>query len=121
MDIVRDIHGVRMLICGDEGAPLVREGDANDFLSAAWAHDAALVAIPVARLGEDFFRLRTRLAGDVAQKFVNYQVKLAIVGDIAGWLAESAALRDFVREANHGRALWFVADIAELEARLMAQ
>ena len=119
MDIVRDIHGVRALICRDEGAPLLREGDANDFLSAAWAHDATLVAIPIARLGDDFFRLRTRLAGEIAQKFVNYQIRLVITGDIANWLVESAALRDFVREANMGRALWFVADLAELEARLL--
>jgi hypothetical protein len=58
------------------------------------------------------------VAGEVVQKFVNYRLRLAIVGDLTTHLAVSAALRDFVRESNRGRQLWFVADDAELDARL---
>jgi len=32
-----------------------------------------------ADLGGDFFELRTRLAGELFQKFVNYQIRIAIV------------------------------------------
>ncbi|MFI2373842.1 DUF4180 domain-containing protein [Streptomyces sp. NPDC018964] len=41
-----------------------------------------------------------------------------IVGGIASRVADSDALRDFVREANRGTRMWFVADRAELERRL---
>jgi hypothetical protein len=48
---------------------------------------------------------------------VNYGLRLAVVGDISELLERSGALRDFVRESNRGRQVWFVADEAELAAR----
>ena len=52
------------------------------------------------------------------QKFVNYRRRLAVVGDVSRQLAESSALRDFVREANRGSQLWFLADDGALDDRL---
>ena len=117
-DIAKDIRSDHVLICDADGPKLAHERDANDLLSAAFEHGATLVAIPVARLGDDFLRLNTRLAGDVVQKFANYKVRLAIVGDISQQIAQSKALHDFVYEANRGNQLWFVKEMAELEARL---
>jgi hypothetical protein len=74
--------------------------------------------IPVARLGDDFFRLRTGFASDFIQKFVNYRIHMAIVGDISRYVDESTALRDFVREANRGDQVLFLATIDELGVRL---
>jgi len=62
---------LRVLICAPDGPLLAKESDVDDFLSAAWSQDAAMVGIPVGRLSDDFFRLSTRLAGAVVQKFVN--------------------------------------------------
>ena len=117
-DTIETIGGTRVLVCDDTGARLATESDANDFLSLAWAQDATLVAIPVQRLSDDFFQLETRLAGAVAQKFVNYQVGLAIVGDISPWTDRSKALRDFIFESNKGTALRFVANLDDLWQRL---
>lgn len=120
-DIARDIHGMRVLVCAIDGPKIANERDANAFMSAAWERKAALVAIPVARFTDDFFRLRTRIAGDVIQKFVNHHLRLAIVGDISAWTAESGALRDFVYEASRGQAVWFVDDIEGLDFKLLPQ
>lgn len=117
-DLAEDLHTEHVLICDADGPKLGNERDANDLLSAAFEHSATLVAIPVARLSDDFFRLSSRLAGDVVQKFVNYKVRLAIVGDISHRIAASKPLYDFVSEANRGQQLWFVKDMVELEARL---
>ena len=119
-DIAKDIHADHVLICDPSGPKLARDQDANDLLSTAFEHGATLVAVPVERLSDDFFRLSTRLAGEVAQKFVNYKVRLVIVGDISQRIADSKSLHDFVYEANRGAHLWFVHDMAELEARLAA-
>lgn len=56
-----------------------------------------MIAVPVARFDPEFFRLRSGLAGEITQKFVNYRSKLAVIGDISEKAAESVALRDFVR------------------------
>ena len=62
----------RVLACAVDGSTMARAGDVSDFISAAWEHRATLVAIPVERLAGDFFRLRTGLAGEAIQTFVNY-------------------------------------------------
>ena len=107
-----------MLLFAGDDPPLAYERDANDFISAAWEAKADWAAIQTARLTPDFWRLSTRLAGEVIQKFVNYQVGLAIVGDISAEVAASGALRNFVYESNKGPSVWFVADMAELQRKL---
>jgi hypothetical protein len=41
-----------------------------------------------------------------------------ILGDVAAQVAASKSLADFVRESNRGTTVWFVADMAALEAKL---
>ena len=57
---------------------------------------------------EDFFDLKTRLAGEILQKFINYQIKIAIVGDFAVYSSKS--LKDFIYESNKGRNIFFLSD-----------
>ena len=65
---------------------------------------------------EDFFVLSTRIAGEVLQKFINYQFKLAIVGDFTGYT--SKPLKDFMYESNNGRDFFFVSSKEEAMERL---
>ena len=55
---------------------------------------------------EDFFHLRTKLAGEILQKFVNYHVKIAIVGDYSVYTSQS--LKDFIYESNKGNDIFFL-------------
>lgn len=57
-------------------------------------------------INESFFDLKTRLAGEIVQKFVNYQVKFAIAGDFSRYASKS--LRDFIYESNSGNDLFFM-------------
>jgi hypothetical protein len=114
----RTIAGATVYVCAPDGPKLDGERAATDIIGDSYACHPAVVAIPVERLAPDFLTLSNRIAGNVIQKFVNYGVAVAFVGDISGALAASNALRDFVRESNRGRHVWFVADMAELEARL---
>ncbi|ANK72899.1 DUF4180 domain-containing protein [Ensifer adhaerens] len=113
-----EIGTARVLQCAVDGPLLAAPGDANDFLGDGWAHEADLLAVPVERLGPHFLDLSTRVAGEVFQKFVNYRMRLAIVGDISTRLEASKALTDFVRETNKGDSIWFVPDFETLRARL---
>ncbi|MEU0052277.1 DUF4180 domain-containing protein [Streptomyces sp. NPDC006309] len=112
------LHGVRVLRCAPDGPLLDGESAALDLIGDAYGHDVQLVALPVERIADDFFRLRSGVAGAVVQKFVSYRLCLAVLGDISGHVANSTALRDFVYECNQGRQLWFLADAAELDTRL---
>jgi hypothetical protein len=117
-DEVRVLGGHPVLLCAVDGPPLAGEADALDLIGGLWGREVDWLALPKARLGEDFLNLRTGLAGAVIQKFVTYRVRLAIIGDISAEVAESDALRDFVRESNAGNSIWFVPDFALLEQRL---
>ncbi len=112
------LHGVRILECAADGKKLESDRDAVELIGEAGQLDAELVAIPVERLADDFFRLRTGVAGAIIQKFVTYWKKLAVIGDISAHVAQSTAFRDFVYEANRGDQVWFVENAEELEQKL---
>lgn len=65
---------------------------------------------------EDFFDLKTRLAGDILQKFINYQTKIAIVGDFSTYTSKS--LKDFIYECNNGKDIFFLSSEEQAIERL---
>lgn len=117
---VYELDGHRILECAPDMA-LNSERDASDLIGQALGAGVGTVVVPVACLNDDFFALRTRIAGEIVQKFTNYGLRLVVVGDIAKRLEASTALRDFVREANERTQLWFLPDRAAFEARLSRQ
>ena len=72
--------------------------------------------LPKAAMDERFFVLGSGLAGDILQKFINYQMKLAIVGDYSGYT--SKPLRDFIYESNNGKHVFFLATAEEAIEKL---
>jgi len=107
-------------LCAPDGPPIVGERSVSDIIGDAYGSEARVMAIPVERLGPGFLTLGTRIAGEVIQKFVNYGFQVAFVGDVSAAVADSDALRDFIRESNRGRHVWFVDNLATLEAKLAA-
>jgi hypothetical protein len=117
---LHDLAGTPTLLLPAEAPILESERDATDLIGEALGVDAQLVAIPVARFSADFFSLSTRKAGLFIQKFTNYRIRLAIVGEIGAYVSASQALADFVRESNRGQSVWFVRDMDELKSKLAA-
>lgn len=115
---VSDRQGVRVLSIPADGPKLATDRDAVDLIAQSFDHRPDIIVIPVERFDEGFFTLSTRIAGEIVQKFVTYGMRLAIIGDISRHLEASTSLRDYVRETNKGRQVWFVADLAELDAQL---
>lgn len=115
-----ELGGARVLCCAADGPPIDGDRGAADLVGEALSVGATLIAVPVGRLPPDFFRLRSGLAGLIAQKVVNYRLKLAVIGDITAYLAASGALRDWVRECDRGGEIWFLPHLDDLKARLAA-
>lgn len=57
-------------------------------------------------LQDKFFDLKTGFAGDILQKFSNYDMLLVIVGDFSQY--KSKSLSDFIRECNRGNRIFFL-------------
>ena len=117
-DTLTTIQNVQVLVCTPDGEKLKSERDALDLISEAIQQGTKWILVPVERLEDDFFQLKTRLAGEIIQKFVTYKRRLVILGDISGHVAQSRALKDFVYETNRGTQVWFLTDLQELDERL---
>lgn len=63
------------------------------------------IAVNKEAVAEDFFILSTRLAGEILQKFINYQVKFAVYGNYSQYTSKS--LKDFIYESNKGKDFFF--------------
>lgn len=93
-------NGVRIVELNAGGGLVRTEQDALDLVAACMERGAERLLIDSNCLSEEFFRLRTGLAGAVLQKLANYNLKAAVVAP------ESAVRRgkfeDFVLETNRG-------------------
>lgn len=63
-----------------------------------------------------FVELKTKIAGEILQKFCTYNQKLAIVGDFME--IESKSLRDFIRESNRISRILFVGSLEDTLKKL---
>jgi hypothetical protein len=117
-DPIEHLAGTAVLVCAVDGPAVRGEGDALELIVEAGQRGASWVVVPAARLRDEFFQLRTGLAGAIMQKFASYRMGLAVLGDVSRHTAASSALRDLVRESNRGNQIWFVPDLDELRDRL---
>lgn len=82
--------------------------DALDLIANAQYRGASHVILHESGLTPAFFDLTTGLAGEVLQKFTNYRMGLAVVGDFDKF--GSASLQALIAEANRGAQVAFVPD-----------
>ena len=112
--------GVSIVVAEEQGKKVLTDvSSALDLLGYVRYHaEASRVILDKDAIHEDFFVLSTGFAGEVLQKFVNYRMKLAIVGDFSGYT--SKPLHDFIYESNKGRDIFFVSTEEEAVKRLSA-
>ena len=90
--------------------------DALDLFGELIPFNCNRIIIRESNLHDNFFDLKTRLAGDILQKFSNYRISLAIIGDFSKY--KSKALQDFIRECNKGSQVIFLENIEAAINRL---
>ena len=91
-----------------EGIAINDTQDALDVMANASCEGARGVIINEKNLRPEFFELKTGMAGEILQKFSNYRMKLAIIGDFEKY--KSKSLKAFIFESNRGSQIFFVTD-----------
>lgn len=66
----------------------------------------------------EFFDLKNGMAGEILQKFSNYRMRLAIVGDFSAYTSKS--ITDFMYESNNGKQVNFLNSVEEALGKLSA-
>ena len=112
-----ETNGTKIAVCESDKAIIMDGQSTLDYIvSTGFEYGCRDIAINKASIAEDFFSLSTGIAGEVSQKIVNYQLRLAIIGDFSGYT--SKPLRDYMHECNRGGHLYFVQDEAEALEKL---
>jgi len=90
--------------------------DGQDLLGNLYFQGFNKVIIHRSNITTDFFELKNRMAGEILQKFSNYRVQLAIVGDFS--IFNSQSLKEFIYESNKGIQVSFVSSLSEALEKL---
>ena len=86
------------------------EEDALDLMAnIGYLYDSRKIIMYRKNLSEDFFKLSSGIAGSIMQKFSNYRVQAAIIGDFNDG---STSLRAFIIECNRTKQVLFVKDLS---------
>ena len=110
-------NGVLIALVRSDNEVITDAQSALDFIATvAWETGSYHIVVGKSAITDDFFDLSTKLAGEVLQKFINYRVKIAIVGDFSTYSSKS--LQAFIRESNKGHQVFFVSDENEAMERL---
>ena len=84
--------------------------DGKDLLGNLYYQDSDRIIIHEKNITPEFFDLKNGMAGEILQKFSNYRVRLAIVGDFSKYTGKS--ITAFINESNKGNRIFFVPTLA---------
>lgn len=90
--------------------------DGLDLLGDLYYQSFDKVIIYEKNITPDFFDLKTGIAGEILQKFSNYRMGLAIVGDFSPY--ESKSIRDFIFESNKTKHINFAETLEDALKKL---
>lgn len=79
---------------------LSSEKDVLDYISTCMGNDVYIIMLESNVLSEDFFNLKTGLAGMALQKFINYHIKVAVI--LENEEKYNDRFREMIMEANKG-------------------
>lgn len=103
-------HGGKV-IAVVSGSPVGAAADMLDIMAEVFFGGCDSMIIKSELLPENFFSLKSGIAGEILQKFSNYKMKLAITGDFSN--ITSKALADFIFESNKGNQVFFKSTMEE--------
>ncbi|KFF24295.1 DUF4180 domain-containing protein [Chryseobacterium vrystaatense] len=117
MEIIsHDINTIKIAEITSDKIILQSVQDGLDLLGNMYYQGFDKVIIYEKNITPDFFDLKTKIAGDILQKFSNYRVGLAIVGDFEKY--QSKSIRDFIFESNKTKHINFTETLEDALTRL---
>ncbi|MFP7655132.1 DUF4180 domain-containing protein [Chryseobacterium proteolyticum] len=105
------VNGIKVAEVISDNHVIKSAQDGIDLLGNAYYQGFDKVIIYEKNITPEFFDLKTKIAGDILQKFSNYRMGLAIIGDFSQY--ESKSMKDFIFESNKTRHINFVETLKE--------
>ncbi len=109
-------HSIKIAEVVSERIVIAKIEDALNLMADIYYQGFDAIILHEKNITPNFFDLKTGIAGEILQKFSNYRMRLAIVGDFKKY--ESKSFKDFVFESNKYRQINFVGTLKEAIERL---
>jgi hypothetical protein len=113
---IRKVNGVDLAEVISDRIIIKETQDALDLMANISYQGSNKIIMNEKNIIPDFFDLKTKIAGEILQKFSTYNVYLAIIGDFSKYSSKS--LRDFIFESNKTGRINFVNSLEEAIGRL---
>lgn len=96
MEIVSIENGIAEIVAED--LVIANLEDGTDLIGNIYYQGFDKVILYEKNITPQFFDLSTKIAGEILQKFSNYRIGLAIVGNFENY--QSKSIKDFIFESN---------------------
>jgi hypothetical protein len=106
-----EISNLKIAEVISEDLVIANAQDGLDLLGNLYYQDFDKIIVHEKNITPDFFDLKTGIAGEILQKFSNYRMHLAIVGDFSAH--QSKSIKDFIFESNKLGQVNFVESVEE--------
>ncbi|MFP4460893.1 MAG: DUF4180 domain-containing protein [Thermotogota bacterium] len=104
MKIIR--HNDDSILLIDKNKKIITAQDLLDHISdARYYNKCNAVVVYQNSLKQDFFDLKSGMAGEILQKCSTYGIKIAIIGNFEKFTSKS--LKAFITESNNGNQVFF--------------
>jgi len=109
--ITHEQKHVKIAEITSESILIIKQEEGLELLMNIYYQDFDRLILHKKNITPLFFDLRNGMAGEILQKFSNYRVKLAIVGDFSEYTNNS--IQDFMKESNRVGQVNFVRSVTE--------
>ena len=106
-----EINHLRIAEVISDGIIISSAQDGLDLLGTLYFDGFDKIVLHEKNITPGFFMLKTGLAGEILQKFSNYRMGLAIVGDFS--IYHSGSMKSFMSESNRLGQINFVSSFPE--------
>ncbi|MGG6313672.1 DUF4180 domain-containing protein [Paenibacillus macerans] len=91
----------KIIVVASAEPPIGGGQDAIQLVEASIEHGTGLLVLHAEALSEDFFKLRTGVAGDILQKFVNFSLQAAVV--VSSQSLIKGKMKELLAESKQGK------------------
>ncbi|WP_316802199.1 DUF4180 domain-containing protein [Pedobacter nototheniae] len=106
-----ETHNIKIAEVISDEVIIYTASDGLDLLGDLYYQGFDSIILHKKNITPDFFDLKNGIAGEILQKFSNYRMRLAIIGDFSQH--QSKSIQDFIYESNQGRHINFLDSVAE--------
>lgn len=101
-----------------DGPVIMTPAETLELISTAWSERVGIIAVPISRLDPTFFHPGSNFPADVVRQLREFQLRLAVIGDLRQFGEEAGSLPSLAEPSNGEDTVWLVDSDTALEEKI---